>query len=57
VYLALGLFFATDTPFVFIGTIINDLFLCTSPSDVFASRQQKSACVPLVVHILPPLIT
>ena len=53
----LRIFFATETPRVFIGTQINDLFLCTAPSPVLASRQHQSACVPLVVHILPPLMT
>ena len=48
---------AICTPLVFIGTQISDLFLCTWPSDVLASRHIQSACVPLVVHILPPLMT
>ena len=48
---------ATLTPRVFIGTTMSDLFLCAAPVDVLASTQQKSACVPLVVHILPPSMT
>ena len=28
-----------------------------APSPVLASRHIQSACAPLVVHILPPLIT
>ena len=53
----LSSFFATWTPLVFIGREISDLFLCTGPSPVLASRHIQSACGPLVVHILPPLIT
>ena len=45
------------TPGVFIGTMMSDLLRCGAPSEVLASKQQKSACVPLVVHILPPLMT
>jgi len=48
---------ATSTPRVFIGTQISDLLRWAEPSEVLASRQIQSACVPLVVHILPPLIT
>ena len=47
---------ATLTPGVFMGTMIRLLFLWLAPSLVLASTQQKSACVPLVVHILPPLM-
>ena len=47
---------ATLTPGVFIGTMISVLFLWLAPSLVLASTQQKSAWVPLVVHILPPLM-
>ena len=48
---------ATLTPFAFIGTQISDLFLCAAPWLVLAKRHIQSACVPLVVHILPPLMT
>ena len=54
---SLSSFFTTCTPLVFIGRQISDLFLCTAPSPVLASRHIQSAWVPLVVHILPPLIT
>ena len=54
---SLSSFFTTSTPLVFIGRQISDLFLCTGPSPVLASRHIQSAWVPLVVHILPPLIT
>jgi hypothetical protein len=40
-----------------IGTMMSDLFLCTGPSLVLASRQHQSACMPLVIHILEPLMT
>ena len=40
-----------------LGMQISDLFLCADPSEVLASRHIQSACVPLVVHILPPLMT
>ena len=50
-------FFATVTPFVFIGRQMRVLFLCAAPSEVLASRHIQSACVPLVVQSLPPLIT
>src|ERR1700754_803007 len=53
---SLSSFFTTCTPLVFIGTQISDLFLCAGPSPVLASRHIQSACVPLVVHILPPSI-
>ena len=48
---------STVTPLVFIGTTISDLLRCGLPSDVFARQHIQSACVPLVIHILPPLIT
>ena len=48
---------ATLTPLVFIGTQISDLFLCAAPCQVLASRHIQSACRPLVIHILPPLMT
>jgi len=51
------IFFVTLTPLVLIGTMISDLFRCGTPSEVLARTQQKSACVPLVVHIFPPSIT
>jgi hypothetical protein len=44
-------------PDAFIGTMISDLFLCGAPSEVLASRQHQSAFMPLVIHILLPLIT
>src|ERR1700760_1620366 len=50
-------FFWMSMPLVFIGTTISDLFLCACPSPVFARRHIQSACAPLVVHILPPLMT
>src|SRR5579871_3941827 len=50
-------FFTIEMPLVSIGTTISDLFLWTCPSPVLASRHIQSACAPLVVHILPPLIT
>src|ERR1700704_7181552 len=48
---------AISTPLVFIGRQISVLLRWTGPSPVLASRHIQSACVPLVVHILPPLIT
>src|SRR5580693_2629975 len=54
---SLSSFFTTCTPLVFMGRQISDLFLCTAPSPVLAKRHIQSAWVPLVVHILPPLIT
>ncbi len=48
---------STFTPFVFIGTMISDLLRWGLPSDVFARQHIQSACVPLVIHSLPPLIT
>ena len=48
---------ATCTPLLFIGTQISDLLRWTWPSLVLASRQIQSACTPLVIHILPPLMT
>ncbi len=49
---------ATSTPLVFIGTQISVLLRCAEPpSLVLASTQHQSAWVPLVVHILPPLMT
>ena len=39
------------------GTMMSDLFLCEGPSEVLHSRQIQSAWVPLVIHILEPLIT
>ncbi len=49
--------FETWIPLVFIGTQISVLLRCGSASEVLASRHIQSACVPLVVHILPPLMT
>src|SRR5467141_2692741 len=54
---SLSSFLATCTPLVFIGRQISDLFLWTAPSPELAKRHIQSAWVPLVVHILPPLIT
>ena len=54
---SLSSFLAMVMPLVFIGTMISDLFLCAWPSPVLASRHIQSAWAPLVVHILPPLIT
>ena len=54
---SLSSFLAISRPLVFIGTTISDLFLWAGPSSVLASRHIQSACAPLVVHILPPLIT
>ena len=54
---SLSSFLAIWTPLVFMGTTISDLFLCAWPSPVLARRHIQSACAPLVVHILPPLIT
>ena len=51
------IFFATVTPLLFIGRQIGVLFLFGAPTDVFANKHIQSACVLLVVHILPPLIT
>ena len=45
------------TPLLFIGTQISDLLRWFGPSPVLASRQIQSAWVPLVIHILPPLMT
>ena len=39
------------------GRQMSDLLRCGGPSLVLASRHIQSACVPLVVHIFPPLIT
>jgi hypothetical protein len=39
------------------GTQISDLLRWTWSSLVLASRQIQSAWVPLVIHILPPLMT
>ena len=50
-------FFATETPLAFIGTQISVLFLCAAPSEVLASRQIQSDWVPLVIHILVPVMT
>ena len=44
-------------PAASMGTMISDLFLCAGPSLVLASRQHQSAFIPLVIHILEPLIT
>lgn len=41
----------------FMGRQMRDLFLCGGPSLVLAKRHIQSACAPLVVHILPPLMT
>ena len=54
---SLSSFRAMLTPLVFIGTQISDLLRCFGPSPVLASRQIQSAWVPLVIHILPPLMT
>ena len=43
-------------PGLFIGTMMSDLFLCAAPSEVLASRQHQSACMPLVIHIFEPLM-
>ena len=48
---------ATVTPFDFIGTQMRVLLRWVGPSPVLARRQIQSACAPLVVHILPPLMT
>lgn len=48
---------ATVMPGRSMGTQMRDLFSWMAPSPVFASKQIQSACVPLVVHILPPLMT
>jgi hypothetical protein len=53
----LRIFFATLTPFVFIGRMISVLFLWGAPSEVFASRHIQSACRLFVIHIFAPLIT
>ena len=37
--------------------MMSDLFLCEGPSEVLHSRQIQSAWVPLVIHILEPLMT
>ena len=49
--------FCRVMPGASIGTTIRLLFLCAGPSLVLASRQHQSACMPLVIHILVPLIT
>jgi hypothetical protein len=46
---------ARSTPLVFIGTMISDLFLW-GPSLVLARQHIQSAWMPLVIHILPPLM-
>ncbi len=43
-------------PAVFAGTIIIDLLTCGLSSEVLASKQKKSACSELVIHILLPLM-
>ncbi len=50
-------FLAMVTPLLLRGTQMSDLFLCTWPSPVLASMHIQSAWVPLVIHILPPLMT
>ena len=49
-----SIFLATDTPLAFIGTTIRLLFRCGLPSLVLTRQHMKSACVPLVIHILVP---
>ena len=49
--------FCRVIPFASIGTAISDLFLCGWSSDVLARRQHQSAFMPLVIHILVPVIT
>src|SRR6218665_2066592 len=44
-------------PFSRSGRQINDLLRCGSSPPVLASRHIHSACKPLVIHILEPLIT
>ena len=45
-------------PLLSIGTITRDLLNHFPPSfSVLASRQAQSLCIPLVIHILVPLIT
>src|SRR5690606_5960090 len=56
-FMPIFLIFCRLMPLASIGTQINDLFLCGGPSDVLASRQHQSAFMPLVIHILVPVIT
>jgi hypothetical protein len=46
-----------EMPFVFVGTMTSDLFMCTRSSLVFTSRHSQSACDALVIHIFEPLMT
>src|SRR5690606_12685633 len=39
------------------GTMMRLLLRCGCPSEVLARQHIQSACIPLVIHILPPLIT
>ena len=48
---------STLTPLLRIGTMISDLLRWGLPSLVFARQHIQSACAPLVIHSLPPLIT
>ena len=50
-------FVQCSTPLASIGRQMRDLFLWTCPSLVLASKHIQSAWAPLVVHILPPLMT
>ena len=52
----LRIFLPTDTPLVFIGTMMSDLLRCAGSSEVLASRHIQSACRLLVIHILLPLM-
>ena len=54
---SLSSFLAMLTPLALSGTTISDLDLWAGPSPVLASMHIQSACVPLVIHSLPPSIT
>jgi hypothetical protein len=48
---------ARSTPLASMGTMSRLLFLCGCPSAVFTRQHIQSACMPLVIHILPPFTT
>ena len=50
-------FLLTEKPGVSVGTMISDMPLNDFPGVVRTSRQTQSACTPLVMNSLLPLIT
>ena len=49
-------FLARTTPGVFMGTTMRLLFTWALSPEVLANRQIQSFCMPLVIHILVPLM-